>query len=338
MRETQYMLANLKNFSLMRDKEVDWIQIFKVLKIQKIEFLPDLIKYRLEYFKFSKVIDYSMILYTDTRPIALMPIYLTQYKNKSIKFAPKNLIAPIFESNNKKKRFQIYSQYLELIYNIKKKHKIKKISFDIDCHYQEDVEFMSFLLENKYKIESSKTIILTQIDKLNSKNNKDYRRSYRSLINSNIHNYNIYLIDNNNFDKNVWDTFKKMHLKVSGKQTRSDETWRIQQEAILNKSAILICIKKDENFLGFAFFFLTKTNALYSSAAYDIEQNKKIPIGHLIQDFAISYFSNNGILNYYIGFEDNEKINPIQKDKNLTLFKKGFANKYSVLLTLSKKL
>lgn len=330
------MFVELKNFCLKRNKETDWAQIFKTLQIQKVEFLSDLIKYRFEYFKFSKVIDYSMILYSDTQPIALMPIYVTPYKNKSTKFAPKNLITPLFDTKNKKKRFQIYSQYLDLIYNIKKKHKIKKVNFDIDCLYQGDTEFMSFLLENEYKIESSKTIILTQIDSANPKNSKDYRKSYRSLINSNINNYDIRVLDHNNFDKNVWESFKILHLKVSGKKTRSDETWKIQQESIINKSAVLIYIKKKENYLGFAFFFKTKTNALYSSAAYDIEQNKKIPIGHLIQDFAITYFSKNKISNYYIGFNENKKINENQKDKNLALFKKGFANRFSVLLTLSK--
>ncbi len=330
------MLVEFKNFLLKKDKEKDWSQLFKNLKVQKVEFLPDLIKYRLEYFKFSKVIDYSMILYSDTQPIALMPIYVTPNKTKSATFSPKNLTTPLFDEKNKKRRFQIYSQYLDLILNIKKKHKINKIIFDIDCLYQGDTEFMSFLLENKFKIESSKTIILTQIDSKNSKNNKDYRKSYKSLINSNIKNYNIDVLDHNNFDQKIWDSFKKMHLKVSGKKTRSDTTWEIQKKSILNKNATLIYAKEKENYLGFALFFKTKTNALYSSAAYDIGANKKIPIGHLIQDFAISYFSKEKISNYYIGFDENKKINKNQKDENLALFQKGFANRFSVLLTLSK--
>ena len=90
------MFAELKNFILKKDKEKDWIQLFKTLKVQKVEFLPDLIKYRLEYFKFSKVIDYSMILYSDTQPMALMPIYVTPNKNKSGTFSPKNLTTPLF--------------------------------------------------------------------------------------------------------------------------------------------------------------------------------------------------------------------------------------------------
>ena len=291
------MSFKLKNFILKKDKEKDWIQLFKTLKVQKVEFLPDLIKYRLEYFKFSKVIDYSMILYSDTQPMALMPIYVTPNKSKSAIFGPKNLTTPLFDEKNKKRRFQIYSEYLDLIHNIKKKHKIKKIKFDIDCFYQGDVEFMSFLIENKFKIESSKTTILTQIDNTNPKYNKDFRKSYRSLINSNIENYNIDSLDHNNFDQKIWDSFKNMHLKVSGKKTRSDATWEIQKKSILNKNAILIYIKEKENFLGFALFFKTKTNALYSSAANDLKQDKKIPIGHLIQDFAITYFTNNKISN-----------------------------------------
>jgi len=330
------MLDESKNFDLMKNKEKDWSELYNNLKIQKIEFLPDIIKYQLEYFKFLKVIDYSMVMYSDTKPLALSPIYVIQDKDKTGKFAPKNLKAPSFGINNKKKRFKIYSEYLDIINKIKEKHKIKKINFDIDCLYQLDIEFMSFLLEKEFKIESSKTIILTKIDSMHTQNNKDYRKSYKSLINSNIKNYDLLFLNHSNFKKDVWESFKRMHFKVSGKKTRTDETWNIQEQSILNKNGILIYLKKKEKFLGFAFFFTSKTNALYASAAYDTEQNRKIPIGHLIHDFAISYFTKNEILNYYIGFKENKVVKKNIKEDNILLFKKGFANSFSSVLTLSR--
>ncbi len=321
----------------MKNKENDWNLLFNNFKIQKVEFLPDIIKYRMEYFKFSKVINYSTIMYSDTTPIALMPIFVMPNKNNKIcNFAPKNLPAPLFEDKNKKKRFQIYSEYLDLIKSIKKKHKIKKIYFDIDCQYVNDVEFMSFLLEQKFKVESSKTIIVVGNSHTGREINKDYRKSYKSLINSNIKKYDLQVLDNNNFKIEIWEKFKQMHLKVSGKKTRSDSTWELQKQSLLNQNAVVIYVKKEEKYLGFAYFFTTKTNALYASAAHDIQENKKIPIGHLIQDFAITYFSKKKIINYYLGFNENKKTIKSKKDKNLALFQKGFANRYSVLLTLSK--
>ena len=171
---------------------------------------------------------------------------------------------------------------------------------------------------------------------MHTQNNKDYRKSYKSLINSNIKNYDLLFLNHSNFKKDVWESFKRMHFKVSGKKTRTDETWNIQEQSILNKNGILIYLKKKEKFLGFAFFFTSKTNALYASAAYDTEQNRKIPIGHLIHDFAISYFTKNEILNYYIGFKENKVVKKNIKEDNILLFKKGFANSFSSVLTLSR--
>ena len=95
---------------------------------------------------------------------------------------------------------------------------------------------MSFLLEQKFKIENSKSfVIVVKNCRTGREINKDYRKSYKSLINSNIKKYDLQVLDNNNFKIEIWEKFKQMHLKVSGKKTRSDSTWELQKQSLLNQ-------------------------------------------------------------------------------------------------------
>ena len=114
---------------------------------------------------------------------------------------------------------------------------------------------MSFLLEQKFKIENSKTVIVVKNSRTGREINKDYRKSYKSLINSNIKKYDLQVLDNNNFKIEIWEKFKQMHLKVSGKKTRSDSTWELQKQSLNNSKSVVIYVKKEEKYLGFAYFY-----------------------------------------------------------------------------------
>ena len=59
----------------------------------------------------------------------------------------------------------------------------------------------------------------------------------------------------------------------------------------------MIYLKNKKKFLGFNLFFFSNHEANFASAAYDeLSIKKKIPIGHLLQDSAISFFEEEKII------------------------------------------
>ena len=155
----------------------------------------------------------------------------------------------------------------------KKKYKIKKIRFDIDSLYFQDIEFMNFLIEKKFNIENSKCVMLVKKDMITKKFKKDFRKSYKYLIKAQKFLFTISALHSENFEEKIWSSYKKMHIRNSNR-ARSDETYKIQKNAILNKNAVLIYLKNKKKFQGFNLFFFSNHEAIFASAAND-EQSKK---------------------------------------------------------------
>ena len=75
---------------------------------------------------------------------------------------------------------------------------------------------------------------------------------------------------------------------------------------------------------------------LLASATYDeLSIKKNIPIGHLLQDSAISFFEEEKITYYKIGSYEHKRKKETTRQKNVIFFKKGFANSYSTQFILS---
>ena len=87
--------------------------------------------------------------------------------------------------------------------------------------------------------------------------------------------------------ENHVNEFCLLHEDVSGKKTRSTESWSFQKNAILNSEAFLICLRDDENkLIGAGYFSYTLDQGVYAIAAYDRELFQK-PLGHAVQYAAI---------------------------------------------------
>jgi FemAB family protein len=136
-------------------------------------------------------------------------------------------------------------------------------------------------------------------------------------------------MDTNNIDKNIWSEFENLHLKVSGRKTRSQKTWDLQLEQIVNGEAILVYGRDPKNFIliGAALFVHTKHESLYAVAAY-VRDELPMPISHAIQYVAMEYMKNNGVYWHKIGEALlNERLSEFSpKEKTISNFKAGFAS------------
>ena len=325
MKKIKKIIEKFVNVSLMSDKERnEWSKIYSKLSYQSIDYIFDLINYRVAYLKSYNSKNFSLIFYFNGNPIAIVPIII--FNKKKNNFDSLGLLSPSFDKEvSKKLKFEIFSKYLEIIHEIKKNFSLK-LKFNIGCLNYDDYEFLSFLNDKNFKIIGMNKIFLIKNKNFFEKIFSDFRKSYKPLINLNIKKYEPKIMNYNNFDEKIWSKFRKLHKKIAGKVTRKSDTWNHQKKALLNNNAILVYLETQNKFLGFSFFYYTNDEAIYASAVFDEKsKNQKIPVGHLIQYEAIKFFIKKNIKNYKIANAHYNKKSSL-KEENILKFKKGFAN------------
>jgi hypothetical protein len=131
------------------------------------------------------------------------------------------------------------------------------------------------------------------------------RKSYRSLVNKQ---------DGVLFTNSIRG-LKKLHIKVSGRQTRSDKTWDIQQKMIDAGQAFVVEMYKDGTMISAALFYKNDYCCYYACAA-----SLKGVNSHPVIWAAIQYCKEEGLLRFDLG----EKLEGNEKERNISKFKSGF--------------
>jgi len=155
---------------------------------------------------------------------------------------------------------------------------------------------------------------------------RNIRSSYKSLITGGMRIWSVGVLDSG--DKSIWDEFRQLHLRVSGRKTRSDETWALQLEDIGHLYAFLVYLRNSNGeMVGGGLFCFTRDEGIYAVGAYDRSLFDK-PLGHVVQYRAIEEFKNRGVRWYKIGARPYRSETPTPTDKEVSIseFKQGFAS------------
>jgi len=121
-----------------------------------------------------------------------------------------------------------------------------------------------------------------------------------------------------------------LHLKISGRKTRSDKSWELQYSSIKNDSGFAcISFEKDEMNLNSAvYFYKSNKHAYYGTGLYT-ENAKKNLYGYCLIWKAILYCIERGI--YTCELDDNVKFQWMSDiDKKLidiSFLKSGFGGR-----------
>jgi FemAB family protein len=153
-----------------------------------------------------------------------------------------------------------------------------------------------------------------------------FRKSYKSLVSSGLKQWSVHILEDGN--ASVWNEFINLHLEVSGRKTRSDESWELQRVHLEEKANLLIYLRDSAGrMVGGGLFQLTRDEALYAVAAYDRSLFQK-PLGHVVQFTAIEEFKRRGIRWYKIGQRafPSDLPAPSEKEISISDFKSGFAS------------
>lgn len=135
------------------------------------------------------------------------------------------------------------------------------------------------------------------------------------------------IINYQNYKKDQVLEMMNLHKVVAGKITRSIETWKINEEMILNKMGFLIRVSENDNLISYSFIFYNKEDALYFSSCTLREKFSKFKnITHKSIWESINFLKNQNCKNFYLGVTKTlfSKKNIDQKRKNIERFKSSF--------------
>ncbi|MCR5225688.1 MAG: hypothetical protein K6E27_00550 [Eubacterium sp.] len=326
----------------LNDCEEVWLSCLNSIPSDKYVstfYKPSFILYQAEYFSdvYDAYKDISMILYRGGRPVGIWPVCL-YIKNGRIHFGSLGgpLIEPIFTDLNKDeaKRKVIRNILKALMEWCKNDDFDSCIVSQITLVDDGISQWGKMLLEYGATCSQVKWIAFADLNLSEEEIYAKIRRTNRYSVSKGETLYEVAVIDDKEKDKlsEAFKEFRRLHFNVSGRITRSEKTWNIQEESIRNNTScsgfdfvVFIREKITKELVGAALFTATPQSGLYSVAAYDRSRFSK-PVGHIIQAFSMNYMRNKGVRWYEIG-ERTYPGDVVNDEKliNIGKYKEGFA-------------
>lgn len=177
-------------------------------------------------------------------------------------------------------------------------------------------------LKNQY-IEKNVSRMLIDFENFNIEGYySKVRKSYKSLINWGRTNLDIKNINKNNLIREDFINFKEFHKNVSGRVTRSDESWDTQFEMLANDYGELMLGYLDGKLVAGTLVLENNKTSLYGVGVYD-RSLFNFGISHyMVYDAVIRSYERGKSSNFDFGLLDDNVQD--SKIKNIQFFKKGF--------------
>lgn len=165
---------------------------------------------------------------------------------------------------------------------------------------------------------------------------KNLRKSYKSLINWGKNNMDVIHINKDNQSKEEFRLFKEFHYKISGRRTRSDESWDIQYDMIKDGLAELILARHNNALVGGSLFSDYGDTSIYFTGVYERDLFQ-FGISHfLLYSGICRSFERGNTSKFSNGYFDTDIEDP--KWYNIQFFKKGFCQDLNPTIFWSKEI
>ena len=221
-----------------------------------------------------------------------------------------------------KKRKNINSEINKLLNENKASFTINSVNENLSISY-----LYEFLLKNElFKFENCFSTQI-QINKSEEKLWSDVRTSFKSLINWGLRELAIDVYTSDNINSDIIESFRKLHFKEAGRETRSRKSWKLQLEAVRENEAFVVTAKSSGELVSAGYFIINKVHCFYGSSASKYKQFKK-PLFHSLMWTAILHCKKRDIIFFETG-EQYTKQQIIEnkidsKLINIAKFKAGF--------------
>ncbi len=319
---THRLKAKVKKI-LPQDVSLDlseWDSVLKKSSNPSVYHLQSSVAYYIEYFNGENS---SFVLYENKKAIGVFPLLAYQNNEKWILSANGSyILEPLFIDGVSKKRKKRLEKSLKVFINkLSKFLGVTENKFSIS--FKGMTSWYYLWLENAQE-ESINHHLSVDLRKNLSEIRLQFRKSYKPLVNKALKEWDI-SICTSDLNKD-FEAFRMLHLEVSGKETRSRESWDIQLQNIINGKAFLVTAKDNDLLIGGGLFSYTKFMGIYGVGAYKRELFDK-PIGHDVQMKAIEFLKEKGCQWYEIGRRHYlvDRVKPTKKELSISHFKEGFA-------------
>lgn len=160
------------------------------------------------------------------------------------------------------------------------------------------------------------------------------RKSYKALINSAAKTWSVSLDASG--DAAAFAEFQALHVAVAGRQTRPDNTWQLQFEAIAAGAAFAVYLRDgDGRLVGASLYNASRDEIYYAVGAYDRRLFDQ-PVAHLSLYQAIGFARESGRRCFVLGDRPfpGDPAPPSDKEAKIAFFKEGFATALQLLPSL----
>lgn len=166
---------------------------------------------------------------------------------------------------------------------------------------------------------------------------KSTRKSYKSLINWGRKNLNIRIINANSISMNDIKSFRQLHIREAGRETRSKKSWGIQFDMILKGNAFLVTAEDGCSLVSAAIFIHSNKYCYYGVSASNRSMFDK-PLSHAVIWSAILHAKILGCHYFEMGeqlyFKQGNPA-PSEKELGISKFKAGFGGNTKIRMNIS---
>lgn len=305
-------------------------------------YLENEVDYQIAVFNYlsKSSTDISLILYHDNSPCGVWPLALDTCDKEPLKSINNQyggiILPPLFANNfPKKSERKVIKSCMEFLNKLLVASggecwRTNDASLDgyVSQWYQIALEKGAMLDKVSYEMHLDVSMSVDEIRKC-------IRKSYRPLISSGEKNWTASVMDQ--YCEDTWNKFRTLHKTVTGRVTRSVDTWNIQHQAIKNGNAFLVYIVNSEGIMvGGGVFVTSGYQCHYSVGSYDRRLSDQ-PLGHMVQYQAILTMKEKGIKMYYLGDRFYRENLPFvtKKQVDISHFKQGFSSKIFPRISLT---
>ncbi|OGC22601.1 hypothetical protein A3J90_06980 [candidate division WOR-1 bacterium RIFOXYC2_FULL_37_10] len=331
----------MKIVPLTKDKYQDWNEF--CLKSDDAWFwhTTDYLEFSIACHHENNVRSLSFMVYDDVGIMAICPLLLEEVNcnDHEINIFSNSIMGgyevhpalktDISDERKEKVRKLIFS----FVDDFACKNNVKSAAFSFVplANYPQSLKQLSFnyLMKYGYFNHSLNTQILDLTSSYETLN-RDVRKGHKYDIKRGEKAYVVDIFDKNNITKDIFNFYRLLHHKASGRITRPLVTFDMMYKWILDGNGVLCGLKYNNIYIGFSLIITYKNAAYYGSASDDPDAKVDVPISHIIQWETVKWLKNNGFVCYEIGLQQYSSQlydNPNQKDIDISLFKRGFGGK-----------
>jgi hypothetical protein len=185
-----------------------------------------------------------------------------------------------------------------------------------------------------------------QIINLNLDENKifdnmklNHKNEIKKILKVNDIEFKIY--DHNNYLKGLISSMMKMHEEVSGRKTRSLETWNMNEEMIQKKMAFIVEASYKKRIISYSFFYHNLEECCYFSSVTVKDSFNLGGINHAGVWHAIKFAKKLGLKRMKLGttkylYSRNKSLID-EKRKNIAFFKSRFCGETEINITIDEE-